>query len=62
MRLQKQEILSLLTLKTKEFVVILVLFQKIKHLSVKKTRVKIVLAFVYPLHTTVRLVVNPKTN
>lgn len=38
------------------------LFQKIKHLSVKKTRVKNLLAFTYPLHTTVRLVVNQKTN
>ena len=62
MRLQKQEILSLLTLKTKEFVVILVLFQNIKHLSVVKKKVKNVLAFAYPLHTTVRLVVNRKTN
>ena len=43
--------------KTKDFFVILVVFQDIKHLSVIKTKEQNLVTLANPLHTTIRLVV-----
>ena len=43
--------------KTKDFFVILVVFQDIKHLSVIKTKEQNLVTLANPLHTMIRLVV-----